>query len=280
MDMSIFNRTFAPCIIVFAAAVFAPAVFAQEAGVSAADSGRGLQRTADILNLVRAVFAPDQAPVLVSPAERAVVEKQQTSRDASPIVTTVPVVIMPDIVVPESDADEPDEANTDTDTDDPPRPDSAISKEKDSGKTAPGQYPPFSYVFFFGEYVPYYRGWYYYSDRWIWGRRGVIPLNPPGWIPPPRPAPFDPGFPDIGPGPRPGTAGNGGRSPSGKNGRTAAPSSAQQTVRQKEPGSTIPVAPNRHRIPRKVETGMEPRGKESSIPIAPGEHRIPRKNDR
>lgn len=274
--MNISSRTFAIRITVSAAAFFAAACFAQESDAPAGERGNGLQRTADLVNLMRAVFAPDQAPVLVSPAERAVAEKQ-ASQGASPVVTTAPVVIMPDIVVPESDAGEPDEA--DTDTDDPPQPVATASRKQDSGEADPDTYPPFRYAFFFGEYVPYYEGWFYYSDGWIWGRRGVIPLDPPGWIPPPRP--LDPGFPfpGIGPEPRPGTAGNGGGSSSGTTGHAAASSSAQRTVRTNEPGNTIPVVPDRHRVPRKVETGIDFPAKNSNIPIAAGQHRLPRENN-
>ena len=139
------------------------------------------------------------------------------------------------------------------------------------------QYPPFSYVFFFGEYVPYFDGWYYYSDRWLWGRRWPAPPEPPGWIPPPpppRPRPFDPVFPDIGPGPRPGTAGNGG----GSNPVNTGHASASAQNRPSVSDNTIPVVPGNHRIPRKNETGREPLPQNSNIPVAPGAHRIPRSN--
>ena len=271
--MSLFSRIFAICIAVTTVASFLPSAFAQTASAGTTDVHGELQRTADFVNLMRSVFAPDQPPVLVSPAERAVVEKQ-ASQDASPIATTVPVVIMPDIVIPESDVGKPDEMNTDTD--DPPQPASVISGEKDSGKADSDEYPPFSYIFFFGEYVPYYRGWYYYSDRWIWGRRLPRPPEPPGWIPPPpppRPRPLDPVRPDIGPGsaPRPG---NGGGSASG---RTTTRPSASAQKSPDEPGSTIPVVPSRHRIPRKNETEVEPLPKNSNIPVAPSQHRVPAK---
>ena len=276
MDMRFFNRAFAICT---AAALLAPAMYAQNPGGSAAEEENGLQRTADLVNLMRTVFDPNPSPVLVSPAERAVAGKTSAGSNAA-VVKTVPVVIMPDIVIPESVADSGANADANTDADDPPCPavTAARKKNTDGDDSESDDYPPYSYAFFFGDYVPYYRGWFYYSDRWIWGRRGAILFDPPGWIPPPPP-PFDPFFPDIGPipGPRPPIAGNGGSAP-GKTTR-AVSTSAQKTVSPKEPDGTIPVVPNLHRIPRKKETQVEPLERDTTIPVSPSLHRIPRKNE-
>ena len=183
MDMRFFNRAFAICT---AAALLAPAMYAQNPGGSAAEEENGLQRTADLVNLMRTVFDPNPSPVLVSPAERAVAGKTSAGSNAA-VVKTVPVVIMPDIVIPESVADSGANADANTDADDPPCPavTAARKKNTDGDDSESDDYPPYSYAFFFGDYVPYYRGWFYYSDRWIWGRRGAILFDPPGWIPPP-----------------------------------------------------------------------------------------------
>lgn len=273
--MSLIDKSSVICIAVTAASLVS-AAFAQAPAADAApaDLHDGLQRTADLVNLMRTVFDANPAPVLVSPAERAVSGKT-TVDPASPVATTVPVVIMPDIEVPEEESGEPDKA--DPGTEKPAQPAATASRKKDAGEDDPDEYPPFSYVFFFGEYVPYYRGWYYYSDRWLWGRRWPAPPEPPGWIPPPpppRPRPLDPVRPDIGPGPRPGIAGNGGGSASG---RPAARPSASAQKSPDEPNNTIPVVPSRHRVPRKTEAGVEPLGKNSQIPVAPSRHRIPSK---
>ena len=263
------GRTFAIRIAVTAAAAVMSAASAQSPDADAVS----MQRTADLVNLMRTILDPAPAPVLVSPAERAVSGKT-TADPASPVATTVPVVTMPDIELPEEESDKQDKTGTEA----PAKPAVVVSSStRDADGTDSEQYPPFSYVFFFGEYVPYFDGWYYYSDRWLWGRRWPAPPEPPGWIPPPpppRPRPLDPFLPDIGPAPRPRTAGNGGGSASGKAGHPSA--SAQRN--QNESGNTIPVVPDRHRIPRKNVTGGEPLPSNSNIPVAPGAHRIPRSN--
>jgi len=212
--MSPINRSFAIHIAVTAACIVS-AAFAQTSGPAPTPARDDIQRAADLMNLMRTVLDPNPAPVLASPAERAV-SGRTTSDPASPVATTVPVVIMPDIEIPEEDAKGPDKAGTGTEK--PAQPSEAdASRKKDAGKAEPDtEDPPLYYVFFYGDYVPYYSGWYYYSDRWLWGRRWPAPPEPPGWIPPPPPRPrlFDPG--------RPAESGS----------------------------STIPVVPSRHRVPR------------------------------
>lgn len=238
--MSLFNRFFVIRVTVTAAVSLVSTAFAQTADSASADVNSDMQRTADLVNLMRTVLDPNPAPLLASPAERAVSGKT-TSDPASPVATTVPVVTMPDIEVPEEEPGEPDK--NDTGSEKPAQPAVVDSSSKKADKNDADDYPPFYYVFFFGEYVPYFEGWFYYSDRWLWGRRWPAPPEPPGWIPPPpppRPRPFDP-------------------------------------VRPNEPGNTIPVVPERHRIPRKNETGTEPLPRNNSIPVAPGQHRVPSK---
>ncbi len=273
--MSLFNRIFVICIAAMCTAGLVSAAFAQTFDTASGNERGNMQRTADLVNLMRTILDPNPAPVLASPAERAVSGKT-TADPASPVATTVPVVTMPDIEPPEEESGEPDKV--DTGTGKPAQSAVAASaSKKDADETDPAPYPPFYYVFFYGEYVPFFEGWYYYSGRWLWGRRWPAPPEPPGWIPPPpppRPRPLEPVRPDIGPGPRPGIAGNGGGSASGRN--TARPSASAQKSPDK-PGNTIPVVPERHRIPRKNETGGEPLPKNSNIPVAPSQHRFPSK---
>ncbi len=239
--MSLINRTFAFGIAVTVAAGLVSAAFAQTADATSAVAPGDIQRTADLVNLMRTVLDPNPAPVLAFPEERAVSGKTASSPVAS-IATTVPVVIMPDIETPEEKTREPGKVGTRTQ--EPAQPAVVVSTSKrNAGEDDSDQYPPFYYVFFFGEYVPYFDGWYYYSDRWLWGRRWPVPPEPPGWIPPPPP-------------PRP---------------RLLEP------VRPKEPDNTIPVVPSRHRIPRKNEMGGESLSPNTTIPVAPSQHRFPSK---
>ena len=274
--MKINGRTFAIRIAVTAAAAVMSAASAQTPDADAVS----MQRTADLVNLMRTILDPAPAPVLVSPAERAVSGK--TSADpASPVVAATPVVILPDIVLPDSETDAPEEIVIVTEAPAQSAAKATVARKKDDSDTDsdPDEYPPFSYVFFFGEYVPYFNGWFYYSDAWLWGRRMPRPAEPPHWIPPPPPPrPLDPLRPYIGPGPGPVIIDNRGGSSSGGSVRTGSSStSAQRIVRPKEPGSTIPVVPNLHRVPRKVETQVEPREQNTNIPVSPSLHRIPSK---
>ena len=237
-EMNLFNRVFAVCITVTAEVCLVTAAFAQSVGTTAANAHGDIQRAADIMNLIRTVLDPNPTPVLVSPEERAVSGKT-TADPASPIATTLPVIIMPDIVHPEEKSGKPDKAAPGAE--EPAQPAVVVSSSKrDADGADSEQDPPFSYVFFFGEYVPYFEGWYYYSDRWLWGRRWPAPLDPPEWIPPPPPPRPWPLYP----------------------------------FRPYERDNTIPVVPSRHRIPRKNETEFEPLPKNSNIPVAPSSHRI------
>ena len=264
------GRTFAIRIAVTAAAAVMSAASAQT------PDAESMQRTADLVNLMRTILDPAPAPVLVSPAERAVSGK--TSADpASPVLASAPVVILPDIVFPDSAADAPEDIVKVTEAPAQSAAKATATRKKDDSD--PDEYPPFSYVFFFGDYVPYYNGWFYDSDAWLWGRRLPRPAEPPHWIPPPPPPRLlDPLRPFIDPGPGPVVIGNRGGSSSGRSVRTGSSStSAQRIVRPKEPGSTIPVVPNLHRVPRKVETQVEPMERNTNIPVSPSLHRIPSK---
>lgn len=48
--------------------------------------------------------------------------------------------------------------------------------------------PAYTYDYYNSVYVPYYGGWYYYGNRWCWGRPGPPPV-PPRWRPCPPPYP-------------------------------------------------------------------------------------------
>lgn len=293
--MKRFNGTFFFPAAVAAALLLVPVSYAQTASkeTPSDQDGEGLRRAADLVNLLRGVFAPEPAPVLVSPVERAVSSRETSapsgisarSGSAPRVVTTAPFVTMPNIEEPDegngtpdaiadSGAEKNDAAGSDATAKQPQK---TVSADEDSDTN-----PPFYYVFFFGEYVPYYEGWYYYADRWFRGRRALRPLEPPGWIPPPPPPAFRPGTPDRPrpPGPRPETAGGDREPGSAHAGRGGSSTPAQGTVRPKEPGSGIPVVPERHRVPRKVETEIKPQPRGNSIPVAPGAHRIPRRSDR
>ena len=107
--MSLINRSFVIPVAVAAAACLVSAAFAQTAGSASTPARDKIQRAADLVNLMRTVLDPNPTPLLASPAERAV--SGRTSADpASPVATTVPVVIMPDIEIPEEDAKEPGKA--------------------------------------------------------------------------------------------------------------------------------------------------------------------------
>lgn len=236
-DMSLIHKTFTVPIAVTAAAYLVSAAFAQTAAPASTAAHGDIQRAADLVNLMRTVLDPNPAPVLASPAERAVSGKT-TADPASSLAMTVPVVTMPDIEIPEEVPKESDKA--DSDTEKPAQPAADTSREKDADGDDSDTNPPLYYVFFYGDYVPYFRGWYYYSDRWLWGRQWPAPLEPPGWIPPlPRTRLFNPGRPV-------------------------------------ESGGTNPVVPSRHRIPRKNETRTEPPPKNDMNPVSPNAHRIPR----
>lgn len=246
--MKAFRNMCAVRAAVVAAAFLAPAMFAEDLDTDidmdlpeVEVPAESLRRAADLVNLMRGVFNPEPDPVLASPAERAVSGKPVRKANSAPqvIVKTVPVVTVPEITVPDEES-EPDKPATAAKAEPDKSAQTAVSatKKQTSGNEADysDEIPPFYYAFFFGEYVPYFEGWYYYYDRWIWGRRTPRPLHPPGWIPPLFPPyhPFDPIRPDIGPRPRPG-------------GRPGAPSRVQEPVR---PNNTIPIAPSAHRIPR------------------------------
>ena len=257
-------------VILFAVAVsLVPTVFAQE---QPDDSPRkvdadALLRTADLVNLLRTIMAPSPSPVLASPADRVVsVRTEQpvsAAKSAPRVVAVMPDVILPDIEVPEEDADVADDGTVEPQQSEPAPVQVIIAPGEDFYSD---KIPPFRYVFFFGDYVPYYRGWYYYSDVWYWGRRGPRPPEPPGWIPPP-PRPGD--RPEPGPPPHRGEIVYDGET----GGTVSGARSGVSTTRSRS--STIPIVPGQHRVPREVETGTEPLSKDTRIPVAAGQHRIP-----
>ena len=109
--------------------------------------------------------------------------------------------------------------------------------------------PEYSYGYYCGEYVPYYEGWFYYSDAWIWGGIGPRPPAPPRWAPPPRPRNNPPPPPRtvvVRPEPR-------GHAPAPVTHRAEPRREPARTVvvRPEKKGGTIPVAPSQHGVPRK-----------------------------
>ena len=45
--------------------------------------------------------------------------------------------------------------------------------------------PAYTYSYYNNTYVPYYNGYYYYGNRWCWGRPGPAPYYAPRWNPRP-----------------------------------------------------------------------------------------------
>ncbi len=187
---SAFRRVHGVAFAMFVAALsLSSAVFAQ---ASPEEEYVDLRGVADLVNLLRTVVDPSSSPVLSSPVERAISAQivPSTSVAAGPQVVTVkPTVILPDIEIPDEDSDAPESTVAETKREEP---DPAVAKTLPLVSSAaddddPDVYPAFRYVFFFGEYVPYFDGWYYYSDAWLWGRRGPRPPEPPRWNPPPPP---------------------------------------------------------------------------------------------
>ena len=210
----------------------------------------GIQLAADIVNLVRAVIEPRPAPVVVAPpAERTVTTKVVTS---TPVVTTTPVVVE---TVPAETA--PVVVETVPVVTTTPATTIVTGATKVTEVTEVVTVPEFTYTYFYGQYVPYYDGWYFYANDWIWGGIGPRPARP-RWTPPPRPRTIvvtprpQPHGPEHGR-PAPGRAtvvrpeGRGGNPPPKGGGRqpAARPSGGGKT------GGGIPVAPSQHRIPRK-----------------------------
>ncbi|MBR3688973.1 MAG: hypothetical protein IKL85_07875 [Lentisphaeria bacterium] len=115
--------------------------------------------------------------------------------------------------------------------------------------------PEYSYGYYCGEYVPYYEGWFFYSNAWIWGGIGPRPPAPPRWAPPPRRHNPPPRTVIVRPEPRPGHG--------------PAPA-AHRLEPRRESARTVVVRPE-----AKAKPGPEKRG--SDIPVAPSRHGVPRK---
>ena len=206
--MKTFNKTLAIGAAVTAAAILAPAAFAQGPhGGPPPRPSNGIQLAADIVNLVLAVIEPRPAPVIVAPRERVVTTQVVTTTPT--VVTTTPAttVVTEAVTIPE-----------------------------------------YSYSFFYGEYVPYFEGWFYYSDAWIWGGIGPRPPAPPRWAPPPRRRDLPP--------PRTGTVVVRPEPRGGGHSVTSAPAPRREaprtvTVRPETRNNSNPVVPSQHRVPRK-----------------------------
>ena len=249
--MSLFNRIFVICIAAMCTAGLVSAAFAQTSDTASGNERGNMQRTADLVNLMRTILDPNPAPVLASPAERAVSGKT-TADPASPVATTVPVVTMPDIEPPEEESGEPDKV--DTGTGKPAQSAVAASaSKKDADETDPAPYPPFYYVFFYGEYVPFFVGIEiptagflnsFYAELEYISNRDELQADADeiAWT----------------------------VSLIKKIGK-------RSKIQLSAYSEKEPVVPERHRIPRKNETGGEPLPKNSNIPVAPSQHRFPSK---
>ena len=232
--MKTLNKTLAIGAAVTAAVILTPAAFAQgpHHGPPPRPSN-GIQLAADIVNLVRAFFEPRPAPVIVAPPERVVETK---------VVTTTPVVTTPTVVTTTPAVTTTPVVVTTTPT-------TEIVTETVT------TIPEYSYGYYCGEYVPYYEGWFFYSNAWIWGGIGPRPPAPPRWAPPPRRHNPPPRTVIVRPEPRPGHG--------------PAPA-AHRLEPRREPARTVVVRPE-----AKAKPGPEKRG--SDIPVAPSRHGVPRK---
>ena len=225
--MKTLNKTLAIGAAFTAAVILTPAAFAQGPHHGPPPSN-GIQLAADIVNLVRAVFEPRPAPVIVTPRERVVETKVVTTTPT--VVTTTPVVTSTPVVVTTT-------------------PTTAVITETVT------TIPEYSYGYYCGEYVPYYEGWFYYADAWIWGGIGPRPPAPPRWAPPPRRHDPPPRTVIVRPEPRPGHG--------------PAPA-AHRVEPRREPARTVVVRPE-----AKAKPAPEKKG--GGIPVAPSQHGVPRK---
>ncbi len=243
--MKTLNRTLAIGAAITAAAILVPAAaFAQGPhGAPPPRPNNGVQLAADIVNLVRTVIEPRPAPVFVAPRERAVTTRVVT---ATPVVTTTSATV---VTTPATVVTTP--ATVVTTTPVVTTPATVVTAPATVVTTTPGTVvvtgattiPEYSYSFFYGEYVPYFEGWFFYANDWIWGGIGPRPPVPPRWIPPRR----EPHHIVIG---RP------------------------------ERWIGIDPAPLRRRTESARTVVVPPQEKKSEFPVIPSQHRVPRKSDR
>ncbi len=146
------NKTFAIGAAFTAAVILAPATFARDHHEPPAN---GIRLAADIVNLVRAVFEPRPAPVIVK-APPTVVEKTVVLETVPTVVAAAQEVVTaaPGTVIV-TGAEEID-------------------------------IPEYNYVLYEEEFIPYYEGWLFYRDEWRWVGVDPRPIAPPRWTPPPR----------------------------------------------------------------------------------------------
>ena len=235
--MKTLNKTLAIGAALTAAVILTPAAFAQGPHHGPPRPSNGIQLAADIVNLVRAVFEPRPAPVIVTPRERVVETKVVTT---APVVTTTPVVTATPTVVTTTPVVTPTPVVVTT------TPTTAVVTETVT------TIPEYSYGYYCGEYVPYYEGWFFYSDAWIWGGIGPRPPAPPRWAPPPRRHDPPPRTVVVRPeprsvhGPAPATVAH-----RAEPRRDPAPARTVVVRPAEKKGGGIPVAPSQHGVPRK-----------------------------
>ncbi len=245
--MKTLNRTLAIGAALAAAAILVPAAaFAQGPhGAPPPRPNNGVQLAADIVNLVRTVIEPRPAPVIVAPRERVVTTRVITTTPVvttapvvtttpATVITTTPVVTAPVVTTPVVTA--PVVTTT---------PATVVTTTPATVVvTGATTIPEYSYSFFYGEYVPYFEGWFFYANDWIWGGIGPRPLVPPRWIPPRR----EPSRPVV--------------------------------IRPERPIPGLDPAPVRRRAESARTSVVRPQEKKSDIPVIPSQHRVPRKSDR
>ena len=145
------NKTLAIGVALTATAILAPATFARDYHEPPTN---GIRLAADIVNLVRAIFEPLPAPVIVE-RPPAVLEKTVVVETVPPVVETTRNTII-------------------------------VTGAEEIG------IPEYRYVCYEDEYIPYYEGWLFYNDIWVWGGTGVRPAFRPNWTPPPKPRHYVP----------------------------------------------------------------------------------------
>ena len=157
-----------------AAVILAPAAVAWDPYEPAIYPDNSIHLAADIVNLTPTVVDPRPAPVAVVSAEP-VVTTPFVTVPAEPVVTT-PFVTVPAEVPVTVETTLPVTVPVAT-----TMPATVIVTDAETVTV-----PEYSYVFYEGEYIPYYEGWLYYRDIWSWIGTEPRPPFPPRWTPPPR----------------------------------------------------------------------------------------------
>ncbi len=149
----------------------------------------GVRLAADIVDLVGSVFAPRAVVVAPAPAPVVVAPAPVVVAPAPVVVVPEPVVVQQPVTTTTTVVQQPGVTTTTTVVQ---QPGTTMVVQQPAAVAV----PTYTYAYYNNVYVPYYAGWYYYGNRWCWGRPGPPPRMPQ-WRPSPRPGP------GPGPGPSP-----------------------------------------------------------------------------